>query len=50
LHATLARRGQYLRGMHERAALRDADLDVRSHHTGTIVRLEVPSPSPARRR
>jgi signal transduction histidine kinase len=33
--------------MHERAELLDADLDVRSDHTGTIVRLEVPSPSPA---
>ncbi|MDX6688258.1 MAG: hypothetical protein QOF86_4386 [Baekduia sp.] len=33
--------------MHERAEPLDADLGVRSDHTGTIVRLEVPSPSPA---
>jgi PAS domain S-box-containing protein len=32
--------GQGLRGMHERARLLDADLDVRSDRTGTTVRLQ----------
>jgi PAS domain S-box-containing protein len=38
---TAALRGQGLRGMHERAELLDADLDVRSHEAGTTVRLQV---------
>ncbi|MEA2303626.1 MAG: hypothetical protein QOH43_906 [Solirubrobacteraceae bacterium] len=33
--------GQGLRGMHERAALLDAELDVRSDEAGTTVRLQV---------
>jgi PAS domain S-box-containing protein len=41
-HPTPALRGQGLRGMHERAELLDAHLDVRSTHAGTIVRLQVP--------
>jgi PAS domain S-box-containing protein len=40
-HATQALRAQGLRGMHERAALLDADLDIRSDHAGTTVRLRV---------
>jgi PAS domain S-box-containing protein len=38
---TAALHGQGLRGMHERAELLDADLDVRSHQAGTTVRLQV---------
>jgi PAS domain S-box-containing protein len=39
--ATPARRGQGLLGMHERAELLDAELDIRSEPTGTTVRLQV---------
>jgi signal transduction histidine kinase len=41
-HPTPTLRGQGLRGMHERAELLGADLDVRSDQTGTTVRLQVP--------
>jgi signal transduction histidine kinase len=43
---TPALRGQGLRGMHERAELLGADLDIRSDHTGTTVRLVAALSSP----